>query len=309
LVGLCVLCVAIGAAATSEMEYQRQFSSWVSEHGKTYESTVDFFNRFNIFKANLDYINQRNAENLGFTLAPNQFTDLTNEEFRALMTRPSWRPAVEELNEEPSPNPEPTNVDWRDKGAVQKVKDQGQCGSCWAFSATGAIESITFLKNGTLPNLAEQQMVDCDKAQSGCNGGMESDAIEWVARNGGQCAEKDYPYTARDGTCKKTCKPIATVKSVVRFSTEAKLQTNIINQPCTVAVDAGSSDWQSYHGGVYAGKCGKQLNHAILAVGYTPTYWIVKNSWGSSWGASGYIFLKRGSNICGVASEPSYPVA
>jgi len=121
LVGLCVLCVAIGAAATSEMEYQREFSSWVSQFGKSYESTTEFFNRFNIFKANLDYINQRNAENLGFTLGVNQFTDLTNDEFRALMTRTPWG-AVVDLVEEPSPNPEPTNVDWRDKGAVQKVK-------------------------------------------------------------------------------------------------------------------------------------------------------------------------------------------
>jgi len=176
------------------------------------------------------------------------------------------------------------------------------------FLCTGAIESINFIKNGTLPNLAEQQLVDCDTEESGCNGGMESDAINWIAANGGQCATKDYPYTARDGTCKTTCNPIATVTKSVIFAGEKNLQTNIINQPCTVAVDAGSSDWQSYAGGVYNGRCGKQLNHAILAVGYTQDYWIVKNSWGTSWGSSGYIFMKRGSNICGIASEPSYPV-
>jgi len=305
---LVLVCIVAGVSAASEMQRQREFADWTSEHTKAYDSTAEFFNRFNIFKQNMDYIERRNAENLGFTLGANQFTDLTNDEFRALQTRPSWGEAAEVV-EEPTPNPEPASVDWRDKHAVQRVKNQGQCGSCWAFSATGAVESINFIKNGTLPDLAEQQLVDCDKAQSGCNGGMESDAIEWVAKNGGQCAEKDYPYTARGGTCKKTCSPVGHVKSVVRFSSEAKLQTNIINQPCTVAVDAGSSDWQSYKGGVYAGHCGKQLNHAILAVGYTSTYWIVKNSWGTSWGAQGYIFMKRGSNICGVASEPSYPVA
>jgi len=302
--------LAVGVlASVDELASQRAFTSYTIQWDKKYESTAEMFKRFTIYKANMAYIASRNAENLGFTLAPNQFTDLTNEEFRALLNRPASSPQPEEeLLDMTNPIEEPTDFDWREKGAVQKVKNQGQCGSCWAFSATGAIESINFIKNGTLPDLAEQQLVDCDKSESGCNGGMESDAIEWVAKNGGQCAQKDYPYTARDGTCKKTCSPLGKVKGCQRFTGEPKLQTNIINQPCTVAVDAGSSDWQSYHGGVYAGKCGKQLNHAILAVGYTQAYWIVKNSWGTSWGANGYIFMKRGTNICGVASEPSYPI-
>jgi C1A family cysteine protease len=306
-VALAVVCLATLVVA-SEFEAQRAFASYTQQFSKKYETTQEFFKRFEIYKANAQYIASRNAENLGFWLAENQFTDMTNEEFRATLNRPDSGIVHTEVEDE-EPNPEPASIDWRDKGAVQKVKDQGQCGSCWAFSATAAIESINFLNgSGTLLDLAEQQLVDCDKSESGCNGGMESDAIEWIAANGGQCAQKDYPYTARDGTCKKTCTPVGTVSKVVRFTGEAKLQTNLINQPCTVAVDAGSSDWQSYAGGVYAGHCGKQLNHAILAVGYTSTYWIVKNSWGSAWGAKGYIFMKRGSNICGVASEPSYPV-
>jgi len=297
----------VGAAALSEAGQQRAFAAWATQYNRQYSGPAEFFQRFSIFKANMEYIEMRNAENLTFWLGPNQFTDMTNDEFRALLNRPTSNraPVAEEAVDMTGL---PNDVDWRDKGAVQKVKNQGQCGSCWAFSATGAIESINFIKNGTLPNLAEQQLVDCDTSQEGCNGGMESDAIEWVAHNGGQCAEVDYPYTARDGKCKTTCKPLGKVTSVKRFSGEPALATNIVNQPCTVAVDAGSSDWQSYRGGVYSGHCGKQLNHAILAVGWTATYWIVKNSWGTSWGAQGYIFMKRGSNICGVASEPSYPV-
>jgi len=306
-----VLCVALlcvtGCYALSEYGMQNAFTRYVSQFSKQYDSPQEFFHRFEVYKANMEYIEMRNSQNLTFTLGPNQFTDMTNDEFRAMQTRrTSNRAPIAE--QEVDISSLPNDVDWRTKGAVQKVKNQLSCGSCWAFSATGAIESINFIVNNTLPYLAEQQIVDCDTAEDGCNGGMESDAIEWVAKNGGQCAEVDYPYTARDGTCKRTCKPIATVTSVQRFSGEPALASNINNQPCTVAVDAGSSDWQSYRGGIYAGHCGKQLNHAILAVGYTDAYWIVKNSWGTTWGASGYIFMKRGSNICGVASEPSYPI-
>jgi len=274
---------------------------------KQYE-TAEFFRRFAIFKDNVNYINMRNSENLTFTLGVNQFTDLTNDEFRARMLGRRSSPALPITSLQADTSDLPNDVDWRDKGAVQRVKDQGQCGSCWAFSATAAIESINFIVNKTLPDLAEQQLVDCDKEEQGCNGGFESDAIQWIADNGGQCSQADYPYTARDGTCKTSCTPIAGVTAVTRFTGEANLQTNLNNQPCTVAVDAGSSDWQSYTGGVYNGRCGKQLNHAILAVGYTANYWIVKNSWGDSWGAKGYIYMIRGKNICGVASEPSYPV-
>jgi len=203
----------------------------------------------------------------------------------------------------------PNDVDWRTKGAVQKVKDQGQCGSCWAFSATGATESITFIKTGTLPDLAEQQLVDCCHAggSQGCNGGEETDALIWTSQHG-QCSQASYPYRARDGACRQ-CTAVAHITGAKRFSGEAALATNLVNQPCTVAVDAGSPDWQSYSGGVYNGRCGKQLNHAILAVGYTDTYWIVKNSWSTRWGAQGYIYMHRGNNICGVALEPSYPTA
>jgi len=297
-----------GASAfLSESQYQAVFAGYLVDFGKQYEDSTVFFARYNAFKENLAYINQRNTENITFTLGINQFTDLTNEEYRQTLNRQQSnraRPAEEAVDISSLPN----DVDWRTSGAVQKVKDQGQCGSCWAFSATGAVESFMKIKGGALPDLAEQQLVDCCHAggSQGCNGGEETNAIEWIAQHG-QCDTASYPYRARDGKCKQ-CTAVAHVSGAKRITGEAALATAIGVTPTTVAVDAGSPDWQSYSGGVYNGRCGHSLNHAILAVGYTANYWIVKNSWSTRWGAQGYIFMIRGKNICGVASEPSYPV-
>jgi len=308
---LIVACLAVAVSALPllrESDYQREFQSFVSVYNKAYD-TNQFFARFAIFKDNLDYINEVNGQNLTYTLGVNEFSDLTHHEFRAIFNQrlPKRGGEVEDI-EIITPN---ADVDWRAKGAVTPVKNQGQCGSCWAFSATGAIESFTFLKTQQLLLLAEQQMVDCchDQGSAGCNGGEESAAIGWVGKNGGQCLGKDYPYTARNGQCKKTCVAAAKVGGVKEITGEPALITSITNLPTTVAVDASARDWQSYRGGTFApANCGKQLNHAILAVGYTDQYYIVKNSWGTTWGASGYVMIVRGKNMCGIALEPSFPV-
>jgi len=292
----------------SESQYEHLFAAYCEEFGKVYGDQEVFFKRYAAFKANVEYINHRNTENITFTLGMNQFTDLTFDEYVSMLNRPtSNRAPIDEEYVDISTLP--NDVDWRTKGAVQKVKDQGQCGSCWAFSATAATESITFIKSSTLPDLSEQQLVDCCHAggSQGCSGGMETDALLWIAQHG-QCSEAAYPYRARDGQC-KTCTTVAKLTGAKRFSGEPALASNLVNQPCTVAVDAASPDWQSYSGGIYNGRCGKNLDHAILAVGYTDQYWIVKNSWSTKWGAQGYIYLARGKNICGVAAEPSYPTA
>jgi C1A family cysteine protease len=307
----CLVAVAVARPhhRRDEEDVQTQFVEWVQTYNKLYAND-ELFNRFNIFKFNLDIINQHNAGNHTFTMGLNEFSDMTNEEFVATMTgrfpdaSNEARETVEVLGDVPN------DVDWRSKGIVNPVKNQGQCGSCWAFSATGAVEGFHAQKTGKLLSLSEQQIVDCchDQGSSGCNGGQETAAVGWVGKQGGQCLGADYPYTARAGTCKTTCTKTGKVNGVKRISGENALITAIDGTVVTVAVCASGSQWQSYKSGIMDFACAKSLNHAILAVGYASNYYIVRNSWGASWGQGGYVMMVRGKNLCGIGQEPSYAI-
>jgi len=307
----CLVAVAVARVhhRVGEEDYQTQFVEWVNQYSKLY-STEELFSRYNIFKFNLGLINEHNAGNHTFTLGLNEFSDMTYEEFVATMTGRFYdqsneaRATVEVLGDVPN------DVDWRSKGIVNPVKNQGSCGSCWAFSATGAVEGFHAQKTGKLLSLSEQQIVDCchDQGSSGCNGGQETAAVAWVGKQGGQCLGADYPYTARAGTCKTSCAKTGKVNGVKRISGENALITAIDGTVVTVAVCASGSQWQSYKTGVMDFACAKSLNHAILAVGYAPNYYIVRNSWGASWGQQGYVMMVRGKNLCGIGQEPSYAV-
>jgi len=199
----------------------------------------------------------------------------------------------------------PTGVDWRTKGAVNPIKDQGQCGSCWAFSTTGALEGRCFIDGFGLHSFSEQQLVDCSSTfgNQGCNGGLMNNAWDYLEKNC-LCYEGDYPYEAVDDTCKtlKGHNKISTYTAVAAGNVD-QLAAGAAQQPVSIAVDA--QNFQLYQSGIF-NDCSTNLDHGVLLVGYTSDAWIVKNSWGASWGESGYIRLARG-NTCGIANAASYP--
>jgi len=299
------------ANAYTQLEYENAFASFLKQHSKVYEGDEVQY-RFSVFKSTMDTIQEHNAGNHTWTMGINQFSDLTPEEFERIYLGYIHRPNSQKNYADLSGIEAANDIDWTTKGAVTPIKDQAQCGSCWAFSTTGSTESANFLSKGDLKSVSEQQLVDCSGSygNQGCNGGLMDNAFKYYLGSGkGAVLEDDYPYTARGGTCKASGKTIAITISKftdVKQKDESDLQKSVTQQPVSVAVDARK--WQSYHSGIFSG-CGAlvQLDHGVLAVGYTDSYWKVKNSWGTSWGESGFIRVTYGKNECGIANAASYP--
>lgn len=308
------------------------FNSWASKHGKVYGNDLEGESergyRKRVFRDNLEYIDAHNRGDESYTMGLNRFADLTNEEYRTkyLGVKIDWESRLRKRLEKPSnfryaDVEAPLSVDWREKGVVTNVKDQGSCGSCWAFSAIASVEGINALKSGELVSLSEQELVDCDTSyNAGCNGGLMDYAFEFILSNGGIDSDKDYKYTGRDGLCdlQKKNSHVVTIDDYedVPYNNEAALLKAVASQPVSVAIEAGGRDFQLYSSGVFSGSCSVYLDHGVTAVGYGTDngkdYWLVKNSWGQYWGENGFIRMQRTTGrrygICGILIEPSYAV-
>jgi cathepsin L len=303
---------------------QALWGNYKIAHAKNYASKSEHDLRFEIFQANHKFISEFPSTR-GFTVAHNEYSDLTSEEFRARFNGLNiTKSAVNHRSARLSikkPNV-PVSWDWRTKGAVTPIKNQGQCGSCWSFSATGSMEGAWFLKHHSLVSLSEQNLMDCSTAQGneGCNGGLMDQAFQYVIANKGIDTEASYPYTATGpNTCEYNVANLgATISNYkdIPSGSESDLLTAVYGTPVSVAIDASQQSFQFYSGGVYnEPACSStQLDHGVLAVGFgmyqsSTAYWLVKNSWGTSWGLNGYIMMSRNlNNQCGIATAASYPI-
>ena len=296
-----------------------EFGKFVQQHGKTYSSVEEFSTRFAVFKNWLSYIEAHNAKaEKTYELAVNKFADLTWAEFKATYLGYRYQNKTRNYDNHLTA---PVNdaVDWRTKGCVNPVKDQGQCGSCWAFSAIASLECANFQKSGKLPNLSEQQLVDCSgqSGNQGCNGGLMDNAFDYVQKvSKGEDTEAAYPYKAADGKCKFPSGSIAGTCSghTDVATTETALQAAASGRVVSVAI-AAEQDFMFYTKGIFdSTTCPTDpdsLDHGVAVVGYDSSaqYWIVRNSWGASWGEAGYIRMKMGKNLCGLTDAASYPQA
>ncbi|MBA0693930.1 hypothetical protein Goari_004269 [Gossypium aridum] len=293
------------------------FARFAYKHGKRYENVEEMKLRFQIFKGNLDLIRSTNKKGLPYTLAVNQFADWSWEEFQKHRLGAAQNcSATTKGNHQLTDVVLPDSKDWRRVGIVSPVKDQGSCGSCWTFSTTGALEAAYHQAFGRGISLSEQQLVDCAGAFNnfGCNGGLPSQAFEYIKYNGGLDTEESYPYTATNGLCKFSSenvgvKVLDSVNITLGAEDELKHAVAMV-RPVSVAFEVVTS-FRFYKSGVYTSKtCGStpmDVNHAVLAVGYGVEngvpYWLIKNSWGAEWGDNGYFKMEMGKNMCGKSQH------
>jgi C1A family cysteine protease len=315
------------------------FLQWSKNFQIQFKDTEHFNNVLTKWINNNNYITQFNSQNQSFTLGHNQFSGMDLAEYKTFLSE------YNKVEIEPRYNTKattivdalPIEVNWTKAGAVTPVKDQGYCGSCWAFSTTGALEGAYFNKYGKLESFSEQQLVDCDNLKNGgknrgCNGGIMDSAFTWISKNGGLCSEYNYPYTSgitsTSGTCQKTCPLVFGTQITSYFDVKPNSDIDMMNalykQPVSIAIDAETREFQLYSSGVFTATCGTNLDHGVLATGYGTLsgldYYSVKNSWGTTWGQLGYILLGRGidpttktlynagAGQCGMLMQSSYPV-
>jgi len=300
-------------SAASLQENMQSFVKFATRYGKSY-SDIEFGYRFHVFSENLKIAAAQQARETGTArYGVTKFSDLTPEEFRANYLMPkelykNHKKDPKKVAKPLTPVALPDSYDWNDKGAVTAVYDQGQCGSCWAFSATETVESYHFLSGKSLVGLSQQQIVDCDSDCYGCNGGWTDKAFDYIKSAGGQDTLDSYPYTAQDGSCNfnpsNVAADVVSWTWVTQSDDENAMQQAVYQTgPLSICVDASS--WQNYNGGVIS-DCGTDIDHCVQLTGFstqdgTPA-WNVRNSWGTGWGENGYLYVARGGNVCGIGS-------
>lgn len=294
------------------------FSHFMQTHSKQYETTVEHNKRFWIFYRNSELWNKANKQDGGSaTYGATKFADLTEDEFaenylNKVMSSSEvreMRSLLEEV-ETVDTSTTPVSVDWREKNAVTEVKNQGMCGSCWAFSTTGNVEGQFAIKTGNLTSLSEQELVDCDTVDEGCNGGLPSQAYLEILRIGGLELEADYPYKGKGESCQfdKAKARVAVTGGIQLPKDEEQIAAWIAeNGPTSIGINAFMM--QFYMGGIahpWKYMCRpSRLDHGVLITGFGEEdgvpFWNIKNSWGTTWGEKGYYRIYRGANCCGVS--------
>jgi len=308
------IAAAFAAAACAISENDFKFMQYLTKHNKSYGTVEEYRFRQELFQEMDAFIEAHNATESSYELGHNEMSDWSEAEYSRLLGR---LPDVEEYEHdfEAEENASYSPIDWRSKGAVTGVKDQKQCGSCWAFSAVGAMEGAHKIKSGKLLSFSEQELVDCSNAGD-CGGGWQKTALQWYEKKYAD-GESAYPYTARNGTCKYSSVKDTGVKSISVSSVKSKdvnsFKAALAKTPVSISVDANSKGWQSYKSGILSSNCGTRTDHAVLMVGWgksgSQEYWIVKNSWGTSWGEKGYvrILIQDGIGVCACQQDGTFP--
>jgi C1A family cysteine protease len=326
-----LVCIFATLASGSLLE---RFDEWVSRFKVKLETREKYGIVLDKWISNDKFIEEINAKNLTYTLGHNQFSGMDSDDFSAYVNRAyELKKTTSNVNVFSGNDAYelPSSVNWVSAGAVTPVKDQGQCGSCWSFSTTGALEGAYFITYGKLQAFSEQQLVDCDTFRNGgkdfgCNGGLMDNAFMWIADNDGLCSESSYPYvsgeTKKSDTCKKTCTNVPNSKIMeyvdIVKSSDSDMMQALSKQPVSIAIEADQREFQLYKSGVFTDTCGTTLDHGVLLVGYgsenSQDYYLVKNSWSTTWGQNGYIKLGRGSQYnngdgqCGLLLQGSFPL-
>ena len=307
-------------------DYKEHFDFFIETYKKKYHNQDEYDKRYEIFVNNYDFISNHNKnKNSSYFLGLNHMSDLETKELFNLKNHFLGKSqSCDKFSFSYDYDFLPENIDWRDKNAVTSVKDQGKCGSCWSFSATGAMEGSWAISTGNLISLSEQQLLDCSSGffsygNHGCNGGLMDNAFNYAIDNG-MCLESDDPYLGSEYSCKNNCQYSASFSSCqdVTQNNQKDLKAAVSQQPISIAIEADSKIFQFYKSGIITGEdCGTNIDHGVLIVGYGnedgKDYWLIKNSWSENWGDKGYVKIERNDNefgpgVCGIASTPSFPV-